>query len=131
MVDLSGPGAERPDLADRPDLAAGVRFLAGEARARHVHAEPGAAGASSPAGATRLATRRGSFGDEAIEAGWFGPPTALREAVRERIGDVVAAAAGPLGVFQRLIDPGEASLAGHHGSLTSAEVLVPWIVVRG
>ncbi|HVL53739.1 MAG TPA: alkaline phosphatase family protein [Vitreimonas sp.] len=130
MVDLSEPGAERPDLADRPDLAAGVRFVAGEARARHVHVDQGQAGAV-------LARWRDALGhaawvlprDEAIEDGWFGPLDQLREPVRERIGDVVAAAFGPLGVFQRLVDPGEASLAGHHGSLTSAELLVPWIVV--
>jgi hypothetical protein len=132
MVDLSVPGAERPDLADRPDLAAGVRFLAGEARSRHVHVVDGEANAV-------LERWRAALGhaawvvsrDEAIDGGWFGPPDELREPVRERIGDVVAAAFGPLGVFQRLIDPGEASLAGHHGSLTDAERLLPWIVVSG
>jgi hypothetical protein len=132
MVDLGGPDAVRLDVADRPDLAAGVRFLAGEARARHVHANPGEADAvlarwrDALGGAAWVVAR-----DEAIERGWFGPPADLREPVRERIGDVVAAAAGPVGVFQRRVDPGEASLVGHHGSLTSAEQLVPWIVVRG
>jgi hypothetical protein len=132
MVDLGGPDARRLDIADRDDLARGVRFLAGEARARHVHAEPGEAPAV-------LGRWRAALGDEAwvlprdeaIAAGWFGPPEDLREAVRERIGDVVAAAAGPIGVFQRRVDPGEASLVGHHGSMTSAEQLVPWVVVPG
>ena len=68
-------------------------------------------------------------GAGAEPAGKAAAPTS--PAVRERIGDVVCAAFGPVGVFQRLVDPGEASLAGHHGSLTSAELLVPWIVVRG
>ncbi len=132
MVDLSQPAARRLDVADRPDLASGVAFLAGEARARHVHVDPGQA-------ATVASRWRDALGDdawvvlrdEAIEAGWFGPRSDLRPAVRERIGDVVVAARGAVGIFQREIDPGEASLAGHHGSLTSAELLVPWIVVRG
>jgi hypothetical protein len=41
MVELRPP--QRVDLADHPELAAGVRLLAGEARARHVHAVDGAA----------------------------------------------------------------------------------------
>ena len=132
MVDLGAEGAERIDLADRPDLAAGVAFLAGEARARHVHVEPGEAGAVLGRWQDGLGDGAWVMSrDEAIAAGWFGPPDALREAVRERIGDVVCAAAGRVGVFQRLVDQGEASLVGHHGSLTAAEVMVPWLLVRG
>jgi hypothetical protein len=132
MVDLSLPGARRLDLADRPDLAAGVAFLAGEARARHVHVELGQAAAV--AGRWRDALGDDAWivqRDNALDAGWFGPPGELRAAVRERVGDVVCAARGSVGIFQRRVDPGEASLAGHHGSLTSAELLVPWIVVGG
>jgi len=132
MVDLSSADAQRIEVSERPDLALGVRFLAGEARARHVHAQPGQAGAVLRRWRDALSGVAWVLGrDEAIEAGWFGPPAALREPVRERIGDVVCAAAGRIGVFQRLVDPGEASLAGHHGSLTSAELLVPWIVISG
>lgn len=131
MVDLSTPQARRVEISERPELAAGVRFLAGEARARHVHCDAGEAEAV-------LARWQAALGDvawilsrdDAIDAGWFGPAVELREAVRERIGDVVCAAAGPIGVFQRLVDPGEASLVGHHGSFTSAEQLVPWIAIR-
>lgn len=131
MVDLGAGHAERIDVVDRPELAAGVDFLAGEARARHVHVEPGEAVAVHERWRDALGDRAWVLpGDEAIAAGWFGPPEALREAVRERIGDVVCAAAGPLGIFQRLVDPGEASLIGHHGSMTAAEVLVPWLLVR-
>ena len=35
--------AHRMDVADVPELRSGVRVMAGEARARHVHARPGAA----------------------------------------------------------------------------------------
>ena len=128
MVDLR-PG-DRIDVADEPQLATGVRLLGGEARARHVYARPGAA-------ADVLATWRallGHFmwvvpGEEAIEGGWFGPR--LSAHVRPRIGDVVAAAFGPIGVVQREIDPTQAQLTGHHGSLTSAELLVPFLELRG
>jgi hypothetical protein len=67
-------------------------------------------------------------GEEAIEAGWFGPEVADR--VRPRIGDVVAAAREPTGVFQRTVDPLQAGLIGHHGSLTEADQLVPCILIR-
>jgi hypothetical protein len=128
MVDLRAE--QRLDLADEPELATGVRLLAGEARARHVYARPGAAG-------DVLATWRALLGDamwvlpgeQAVEAGWFGPR--LADHVRPRIGDVVAAAFGPIGVVQREIDPTQAQLTGHHGSLTSAELLVPFLELRG
>jgi hypothetical protein len=127
MVDLRPE--ERIDLADRPELAAGVRLLAGEARARHVHTERGAAD-------DVLATWRGLLGhamwvvsrEEAIAAGWFGPQVA--DETRARVGDVVAAASGPIGVVQREVDPTQAILTGHHGSLTPAEQLVPFLELR-
>ncbi|HET9292490.1 MAG TPA: alkaline phosphatase family protein, partial [Actinomycetes bacterium] len=127
MVDLRPE--ERVDLADRPELAAGVRLLAGEARARHVHTERGAAG-------DVLAAWRGLLGqamwvvsgEEAVAAGWFGPQVA--DQARARIGDVVAAAHGPIGVVQREVDPTQAVLTGHHGSMTTAEQLVPFLELR-
>ena len=127
MVDLLP--AERVDLADRPELADGVRLLAGEARARHVHTQRGAA-------TDVLATWRGLLGhamwvvtgEEAIDAGWFGPQVA--DEIRARVGDVVAAAHGPVSVVQREVDPTQALLTGHHGSLTTAEQLVPFLELR-
>ena len=127
MVDLHP--SERVDLADQPELAAGVRLLAGEARARHVHAQRGAA-------ADVLAAWQGLLGhamwvvpgEEAVAAGWFGPQ--VPDEVRGRIGDVVAAAFGPIGVVQREVDPTQAILIGHHGSMTSAEQLVPFMELR-
>jgi hypothetical protein len=127
MVDLRPE--ERIDLADQPELAAGVRLLAGEARARHVHASRGAA-------QDVLAAWRELLGhamwvrsrDEAIAGGWFGPRVPDR--VRPRIGDVVAAAFGAVGVLERKVDPAQARLVGHHGSMTPAEQLVPLIEIR-
>jgi hypothetical protein len=127
MVDLRP--SQRVDLADQPELAAGVRLLAGEARARHVHTQRGAAD-------DVLATWRGLLGhamwvvpgEEAITAGWFGPQ--VSDDARARVGDVVAAAHGPIGVVQREVDPTQAILTGHHGSMTSAEQLVPFLDLR-
>jgi Type I phosphodiesterase / nucleotide pyrophosphatase len=127
MVDLRAE--QRIDLADRPELAAGVRLLAGEARARHVHTQKGAAD-------DVLATWRGLLGhamwvlpgEEAIAAGWFGAQ--VSDDARARVGDVVAAAHGPIGIVQREVDPTQAILTGHHGSLTPAEQLVPFLELR-
>ncbi len=127
MVDL-GP-EDRVDVGDVPALRAGMRVLAGEARARHVHAEPGAA-------EDVLAAWRAELGDrmwvvsreEAIAAGWFGPHVPDR--IRPRIGDVVAASFTRVGVMQRAVDPAHARMVGHHGSMTAAEQLVPLVTVR-
>jgi Type I phosphodiesterase / nucleotide pyrophosphatase len=127
MVDLRPE--QLVDLADQPELAAGVRLLAGEARARHVHTHKGAA-------ADVLAAWRGLLGhamwvvtgEEAVAEGWFGPQ--VPDEVRDRVGDVVAAACGPIGVVQREVDPTQAILTGHHGSMTAEEQLVPFLELR-
>jgi hypothetical protein len=127
MVDL-GP-EERVDVADAPELMEGVRLLAGEARARHVHTWPGAAGDVLSAWREKVGDRMWIVSkEEAIEGGWFGPR--VSEWVRPRIGDVVAAAFSSMGVFQREVDPLQASLIGHHGSMTEVEQRVPFLVVR-
>ena len=127
MVDVPEEG--KVDPADHPALIVGVRMLGGEGRARHVYAEAGA-------GPDVLDAWREIVGDRmwvrsrdgAIEEGWFGPTVAAE--VRPRIGDVVAAAFAPMGVFERAVDPMQAMLIGHHGSMTSAEQLVPFVEVR-
>jgi len=127
MVDLRPD--QRIDVADEPGLTEGVRLLAGEARARHVHARKGAA--RDVLGAWRALLGHAMWvmpGEEAIEAGWFGPN--FPDRLRPRVGDVVAAAFGPVGVVQRAVDPTQAILTGHHGSLTSAEQLVPFLDIR-
>jgi hypothetical protein len=127
MVDLRPE--ERIDLADQPELAAGVRLLAGEARARHVHASRGAARDVLSAWRELLGHAMWVWPrDEAIAGGWFGPRVPDR--VRPRIGDVVAAAFGAVGVLERNVDPAQARLVGHHGSMTPAEQLVPLIEIR-
>jgi Type I phosphodiesterase / nucleotide pyrophosphatase len=127
MVDLRPD--QRVDLADEPELAAGVRLLSGEARARHVHTQRGAAGDVLAAWRAVLGHAMWVVpGEEAIAAGWFGPE--VSDDARARVGDVVAAASGPIGVVQREVDPTQATLTGHHGSLTPAEQLVPFLTLR-
>jgi hypothetical protein len=127
MVNLTE--GQKIDVDDRPDLAAGVRVLGGEARARHVYTEPGATQDVFAAWQELLGdgmwivTR-----DQAVAAGWFGPR--VSEAVRPRIGDVVAASFGAVGIVQRAVDPLQVMLVGHHGSMTEAEQLVPFALIR-
>jgi hypothetical protein len=124
MVDISS--ANRVDADAIADLRKGVALLGGEPRARHVYAEPGAAG-------DVLAAWREVVGehawvvsrDEAIAEGWFGP---VDPAMAPRIGDVVAAAAGGTAIVATQAEPLESSLIGMHGSLTTAEQLVPLLV---
>jgi hypothetical protein len=126
MVDLAP--AQKLDLADHPKLAAGVRLMAGEGRARYLYTDQGAADDVLGVWREVVGDRMWVLSrDEAVAAGWFGPSVA--DEVRARIGDVVAAAHGPIGIFQRAIDSGQAGLVGHHGSLTPAEQLVPFLTV--
>ncbi len=125
MVDVAE--ADRVDADAEPDLAEGVELLGGEVRARHVYTVPGAR-------ADVLAAWRAVLGDrawvaereEAVATGWFGPT--IRDGVRARIGDVVAAARGGNGIVRTAAERRESRLVGHHGSLTSAEQLVPFLV---
>jgi hypothetical protein len=54
----------------------------------------------------------------------------VRDEVRPRIGDVVATARGTGGLFDRSRYPWELRLAGFHGALTPAELLVPLLQYR-
>ncbi|MGY1724162.1 alkaline phosphatase family protein [Blastococcus sp. SYSU DS0533] len=127
MLDV--PAATRLDLDDEPDLADGVRLLAGEPRARYVHTEPGAE-------ADVLARWRGVLGDrawvvgreEAVASGIFGP---VEESLAARIGDVVALARGSWALVSPRLEPGPSRLAAYHGSLTATELAIPLLVARG
>lgn len=118
------------DADSTPELLAGVRALGGEVRARHVYVEAGAQPDVLAAWQSVLGDRAwvGSR-EQAIEAGWFGPVVA--DHVRARIGDVVAAARGRSGVLRCDEEPMESSLIGQHGSLTTAEQLVPLALALG
>ncbi len=121
MVDV-GP-EDRIDVDEIPELRAGVAVLGGEARARHIYAEAGAAGDVLATWREVLADRAWVMSrDEAIKEGWFGP---VDPSLADRIGDVVAAPVGSLAIVATKTEPRESALAGMHGSLTSADQLVP------
>ena len=125
MVDI--PHGDRVDLAERPELAAGIRVLGGEARFAQAYCEPGRARAV----AARLADAFGDRAwvrtrDEAIEDGWFGP---VDDRVLPRLGDVLVAGIGSFALVDaRSATPQVLRLIGQHGSLTADEQLVPLLV---
>lgn len=127
MLDV--PDATRFDLDQEPDLADGVRLLAGEPRARYVHAEPGAEDDVLHRWRDVLGERAWVVGrEDAVAAGVFGP---VNDAVAARIGDVVALARGTWTLATPRLEPGPSSLIGYHGSLTATELAIPLLTARG
>ncbi|MCW2512152.1 MAG: putative superfamily protein [Mycobacterium sp.] len=111
-------------------LLDGVCAIGGEARARHVYTDDGAADAVLAGWRETLGERAWVVSrDEAIAAGWFGDRVA--DGVRQRIGDVVAAARDTTVLVRRTVEPVESGLVGHHGSLTDAEQRVPLLLAYG
>jgi predicted AlkP superfamily pyrophosphatase or phosphodiesterase len=113
-----------------PDVLADVELLSGEARFRWLHVRPGA---SVDAVAALARSFYGEMAwvhtrDEVIEAGWFGGP--VPPDLIDRIGDVALVPFAPVALLDP-IDGGETTLVCRHGSLTSAEMLVPLLAHRG
>src|SRR4051794_31376581 len=128
MVDV--PHADRVDLADEPELRAGLRHLGGEARALHLYCEPGMVDAIAATWRERLepdveiVTRA-----EAVERGWFG---SVEPRVLPRIGDLLAVAVGRIAVVDSATArPELLRLVGQHGARTPQESLVPVLSVLG
>jgi hypothetical protein len=120
--------ARRWDVATHPVLSKDVALVAGEPRALHVHLVAGADAAAARErwrdvlGGDALVVTR----DEAVAGGWFGP---VREAALPVVGDLVVAMRGRATVVDSATQtPAAIGLVGVHGSLTSAEMLVPWLV---
>nr|WP_204331991.1 alkaline phosphatase family protein [Geodermatophilus sabuli] len=127
MLDV--PAETRLDLDAEPDLADGVRLLAGEPRARYLHAVPGAEADLLDRWRTVLGDRAWVAGrDEAIASGVFGP---VDDALAARIGDVVALARGTWALTATEREPGPSRLIGYHGSLTATELAIPLLTARG
>jgi hypothetical protein len=124
MVD--SPVGSRIDTDDHPELLDGLVLLGGEARFRHLYCRGGAvpdvlAGWHQVLGERAEVLTR----DDAVERGWFGP---VAGAVRPRIGDVLVASRADFSVMSTGAFPYETQLVGLHGSLTSAEMLIPVLV---
>ncbi|MFG1683620.1 alkaline phosphatase family protein [Nonomuraea sp. NPDC049269] len=119
---------EKLDAETEPALTRGVAMLGGEARARHVYAEPGAASEVLDAWREILAGKAWVVSrQEAVESGWFGPR--VRPEWAGRIGDVVAVPYTGLAITAPRAHPIEALFTGYHGSMTTAEQYVPLLEV--
>ena len=118
------------DWYDLAPLGGLVRSCSGEGRFRWL---------VGPRGATDelAAAARAEFGhlawvmtrEELVDGGWLGPGPAPVAHLR-RLGDVALLPHAPVGFVDPAM-PGERRLVGAHGSLTSAEVLVPLLAGRG
>ncbi|WP_043614489.1 alkaline phosphatase family protein [Nonomuraea candida] len=120
---------EKIDAESVPELVEGVALLGGEARARHVYTEPGAAGQVLEAWRETLRGKAWVVSrQEAVESGWFGPR--VRDEWLGRVGDVVAVPYTDLAITAPTKHKIEALFTGYHGSLTAAEQHVPLLEVR-
>lgn len=125
MIDV--PEADRIDFDAMPGLNDGVALLGGEARARHIYCEPGAAGDVIAAWREVLGGRAWvASREQAVADGWFGP---VRDALASRIGDVIVAPCGPWAVIASKSEPRESAMIGLHGSLTQSDQLVPLLTI--
>ncbi|MGI8901935.1 MAG: alkaline phosphatase family protein [Nocardioides sp.] len=125
MVD--SPEHHRIDVATAPHLTDGVFLLGGEARFRHLYCRSGAVGDVQATWQQVVGQRAEVLTrEETIALGWFGVVDAL---VRPRLGDVLVACRGDFSVMSSTDFPLETKLIGLHGSLTSAEMLVPMLVL--
>jgi hypothetical protein len=108
-----------------PALFDMVELFSGEGRFRWLHVRPGSL-------EDAVATASEAHGDEAwvrtrqqmVDDGWFGGPLTPEGA--RRLGDVALVAHAPV-AFLDPADTGETRLMGRHGSLTSAEMAVPFV----
>jgi hypothetical protein len=127
MLDV--PAGTRLDVDAHPELGDGVRALAGEPRARYVHAVRGAAADVLDRWRAVLGDRAWVVGrEEAVASGVFGP---VDDGLTERIGEVVALARGTWAFTATEQEPGPSRLAAYHGSLTATELAIPLLVARG
>lgn len=114
------------DVEANAALADDIELIGGEARFRHLYTRPGAADAVANRWQDALGDRvLVRTRDQARADGWFG---VIDDRVIPRIGDVVVAAMGHAVCLVPSIWPREATMRGHHGSLTEDEMLVPCLI---
>ena len=106
-----------------------VEFFSGEGRFRWLHARPGAADDLLALCVERYGDTTWVRSRDQLEGdGWFGGP--LGDGFAERLGDVALIPFEPI-AFVDPADTGENRLACRHGSLTTDEMLVPLVALRG
>jgi hypothetical protein len=111
-----------------PEIMGDVTLLSGEGRFRWLHARPGmvdrlAEQATAEYGHVAWVRTR----KQVLAEGWLGGMPVPE--VEQRLGDVAVVARAPV-AFLDPADTGEVSLVSRHGSLTSAEMLVPLLARR-
>jgi hypothetical protein len=123
MVDV--PDEARIDYDAEPYLRQDVVTLAGEGRARFIHAAPGRAAAVAERWQQRLGDGVSLLSvDEIVAAGWLGPEPP-GPAIRARLGDLVAVSRDRTTVVRRRAERYLATMRGQHGARTDEERLVP------
>jgi predicted AlkP superfamily pyrophosphatase or phosphodiesterase len=111
-----------------PDLLALSSLLSGEGRFRWLHARAGCADQLLEVAGRHHAHEAWVVSrQQVLDEAWFGPT--VTEAAGHRLGDVALVARDPV-AFHDPDDTGPYVLIGRHGSLTSAEMLVPLLVAR-
>ena len=110
-------------LTPHAEVERHVRYQSGEGRFRWLHARPGAATDLLEAARTHHSdTAWVRSRTEVLDAGWFGP--LVSPPVAARLGDVALIARADVSFYEPA-DSGPYPLVCRHGSLTSAEMLVP------
>jgi hypothetical protein len=106
-----------------PEIMEAVTLISGEGRFRWLHTRPGATGdVVAMAAALHGDVAWVRTKDQIIEEGWLGGvPSPV---VAARLGDVVLVPFAPT-AFLDPADTGELRLKARHGSLTSAEMIIP------
>ncbi|HBX79274.1 MAG TPA: PglZ domain-containing protein [Acidimicrobiaceae bacterium] len=140
LLEILPPGAALVITADHghidaarlirphPEVMSAVDFQSGEARFRWLHALPGAKTDLLAAAQDHHADCAWVLSKEQMIADhWFGPR--VTDAAARRLGDVALVPFEPIG-FDDPTDTGPYELLGRHGSMTSAEVMVPLLVGR-
>ena len=116
------------DVGDRlvevhSEVMAHVSYQSGEGRFRWLHARPGRSDLLLAAAQTHHSDHAWVRSvEETIIEGWGG--STVSDAARARLGDVALVSRDPI-AFHDPTDSGPFQLVGRHGSLTSAEMLVP------
>ncbi len=108
-----------------PGVLALTKTQSGEGRFRWLHARPGAARDLLVAAQAAHSTEAWVVGrEQVLDEGWFGPYTS--SLIARRLGDVALVARDPIS-FEDPADSGPFALVCRHGSLTSAEMYVPFV----
>ncbi|MXW60084.1 MAG: alkaline phosphatase family protein [Acidimicrobiia bacterium] len=121
------------------DVLALTAVTSGEARFRWLHARPGRAGELLDA-ATERYGRHGLVVErqQVLDEEWLGPHVGPE--ARSRMGDVALVPSDPVAFVEPKPEPRSAAggggrpvfeLLGRHGSLTSAEMLIPCLAASG